>query len=174
MWRLQLWAALALCLGGASGRRLVLSRTSHPIMATALAQTLQRRDSANGSFVPATRLHALRTEDTPEELVGALTGQEVGAEMQSRWDRLRSRPVLRYVELNAFMVRAAWRVFRANRTNDEALTNATATWVRDGLLRLGPTMIKLGQVFPACPPAGACADGIVEFGGFCDRVCWCC
>ena len=41
----------------------------------------------------------------------------------------------------------AWNPVRANMTADDARTHMTAAWVRDGLLNLGPTMIKLGQVF---------------------------
>jgi len=49
--------------------------------------------------------------------------------------------------LQTFFLKAAWKTVRANMTDDDARTAMTAAWVRDGLLNLGPTMIKLGQVF---------------------------
>ena len=67
--------------------------------------------------------------------------------MEAKWDRLRGRPLRRSMALWRFFSVAGWKTIRANMTDDEALTNITAAWVRDGLLNLGPTMIKLGQVF---------------------------
>ena len=70
-----------------------------------------------------------------------------GDAMEDGWDRLRGRPIRRSLALWRFFSVATWKTVRANRTDDDMVTNATAAWVRNGLLRLGPTMIKLGQVF---------------------------
>ena len=70
-----------------------------------------------------------------------------GDAMEAGWDKLRGRPLRRSLALWRFFSVAAFKCVRANRTDDDVLTNATAAWVQSGLLRLGPTMIKLGQVF---------------------------
>jgi hypothetical protein len=119
---------------------------------------IARRDNATtsqtGSRSAAAPKSSTRADDgqtrsgarAEVETGGSAAGDDVGSDMQSGWDKLRSRPFRRYIALNSFMAQAAWRVFRANRTNEDAVTEATAAWVKDGLLRLGPTMIKLGQV----------------------------
>jgi len=74
-----------------------------------------------------------------------------GDELEAKWDKLRGgtkrASFRRSLALQRFFVVASWKTVRANMTDDEARTNLTAAWVRDGLLNLGPTMIKLGQVF---------------------------
>jgi len=74
-----------------------------------------------------------------------------GDALAAKWDKLRGTrkrdQLRRSMALQTFFLRAGWKTVRANMTDDEARTAMTAAWVRDGLLNLGPTMIKLGQVF---------------------------
>ena len=73
-----------------------------------------------------------------------------GDAMEAKWDRLRGRPLRRSIALWRFFSVASWKTVRANMTDDEALTNVTAAWVRNGLLNLGPTMVR--QLLPQHPP----------------------
>ena len=79
-----------------------------------------------------------------------------GNAMEDGWDRLRGKPFRRSLALWKFFTLATFKVLRAN-NRTAGSEEAAAAWVRDGLLRLGPTMIKLGQVFSArtdvCSPA---------------------
>ena len=74
-----------------------------------------------------------------------------GDVLEAKWDKLRGTTkraqLRRSMALQTFFLKAGWKTVRANMTDDEARTAVTAAWVRDGLLNLGPTMIKLGQVF---------------------------
>ena len=74
-----------------------------------------------------------------------------GDALEAKWDKLRGTSkraqLRRSMALQTFFLKAGWKTVRANMTDDEARTAMTAAWVRDGLLNLGPTMIKLGQVF---------------------------
>lgn len=76
-----------------------------------------------------------------------------GDKLEAKWDKLRGTrkrdQFRRSMALQTFFIKAAWKTVRANMTDDDARTSKTAEWVRDGLLNLGPTMIKLGQVFSA-------------------------
>ena len=70
-----------------------------------------------------------------------------GDAMEDMWDRSRGRPLRRSLALWKFSVLATWKILRA--WKDKAKQAVVAGWVRDELLRLGPTMIKLGQVASA-------------------------
>ena len=52
-----------------------------------------------------------------------------GDAMEAGWDKLRGRPLRRSLALWRFFSVAAFKCVRANRTDDDALTNATAAWV---------------------------------------------
>ena len=75
--------------------------------------------------------------------------RSAGDAMEDGWDRLRGKPLRRSLALWKFFTVAGWKVVRGNRS--EVAEAEAARWVCDGLLRLGPTMIKLGQVFSARP-----------------------
>jgi len=83
--------------------------------------------------------------------VAASLALQDGDALEAKWDKLRGTTkraqLRRSFALQSFFVKAGWKTVRANMTDDEARTAMTAAWVRDGLLQLGPTMIKLGQVF---------------------------
>ena len=70
-----------------------------------------------------------------------------GDAMEDYWDRSRGKPLRRSLSLWSFSMVATWKVLRA--WKDESKQAKVAGWVRDELLRLGPTMIKLGQVASA-------------------------
>ena len=74
-----------------------------------------------------------------------------GDALEAKWDKLRGTTkraqLRRSMALQTFFLKATWKTIRANMTDNDARTAMTAAWVRDGLLNLGPTMIKLGQVF---------------------------
>ena len=70
-----------------------------------------------------------------------------GNAMEDLWDKSRGRPLRRSLALWLFSMKATWKIIRAHK--NEARQVETASWVRDELLRLGPTMIKLGQVASA-------------------------
>lgn len=70
-----------------------------------------------------------------------------GDAMEDLWDKSRGRPLRRSLKLWSFSMVATWRILRA--LKDDAKQAVVAIWIRDELLRLGPTMIKLGQVASA-------------------------
>ena len=63
-----------------------------------------------------------------------------GDEMEDGWEKLRGRPLRRTLALWKFFALGTWKVVRGRRS-EEAEAEA-ARWVRQGLLRLGPTMVR--------------------------------
>jgi len=121
-------------------------------------------DTANmvGKVVPTMSAAATdATKADSETLVGVVAPTtyvppeplqlQDGDVLEAKWDKLRGTrkrdQLRRSLALQTFFIKAGWKTVRANMTDDEARTAMTAAWVRDGLLNLGPTMIKLGQVF---------------------------
>ena len=70
-----------------------------------------------------------------------------GNAMEDLWDKSRGRPLRRSMALWWFSTIATWKICRAGRKEEKQVR--CAQWLRDELLRLGPTMIKLGQVASA-------------------------
>ena len=101
---------------------------------------------------PETPSTEVSTSPFVRDAVSAVDGNA----MEDGWDRLRGKPFRRSLALWKFFTVATFKVLRAN-NRTAGSEEAAAAWVRDGLLRLGPTMIKLGQVFSArtdvCSPA---------------------
>ena len=76
-----------------------------------------------------------------------------GDAMEDLWERSRGRPLRRSLALWRFSMVATWKIIRAQLDKDDKkkLEKQTivARWLTGELLRLGPTMIKLGQVASA-------------------------
>ena len=91
----------------------------------------------------------LKAEEPNRAPVKALTSSisTSGDMMEDLWDKSRGRPLRRSLSLWKFSMVATWKIVRAGK-KEEAQARV-AGWVRDELLRLGPTMIKLGQVASA-------------------------
>jgi len=70
-----------------------------------------------------------------------------GNAMEDMWEKSRGRPLRRSLALWLFSMKATWKIIRAHKSEVKQIK--VAAWVRDELLRLGPTMIKLGQVASA-------------------------
>eukprot|EP00614_Pseudopedinella_elastica_P002160 CAMPEP_0172611906 /NCGR_PEP_ID=MMETSP1068-20121228/31538_1 /TAXON_ID=35684 /ORGANISM="Pseudopedinella elastica, Strain CCMP716" /LENGTH=804 /DNA_ID=CAMNT_0013415995 /DNA_START=13 /DNA_END=2427 /DNA_ORIENTATION=+ len=105
-----------------------------------------------------------RKRDKVKRLVSRLGGDNSGAaeaaaelsygeQLEAGWAKRGSGSSLRRnVEVWKFGVKCALRVLKANKVggDDEAARKAAATeaatFIRDGLVRLGPTFVKLGQV----------------------------
>ena len=96
--------------------------------------------------VSAQASSALVTERPKSEATGVVTALS-GNAMEDMWEESRGRPLRRSLALWLFSMKATWRIIRAHKS--EVKQTVVAGWVRDELLRLGPTMIKLGQVASA-------------------------
>jgi len=129
------------------------ARTSdgHPVVMDAAAVIDEKSTIGTGSITADSDGVVVRTMKMEAASVGEPLQLLDGDELEAKWDKLRGgtkrASFRRSLALQRFFVVASWKTVRANMTDDEARTNLTAAWVRDGLLNLGPTMIKLGQVF---------------------------
>ncbi|KAL1528636.1 hypothetical protein AB1Y20_009974 [Prymnesium parvum] len=84
----------------------------------------------------------------PREILMAIQPRAMsGDALEDYWERLRGKPFRRSLRLWWFSLVATWKIVRARK--NEAAEKRVASWVRDQLLLLGPTMIKLGQVASA-------------------------
>ncbi|KAL3930414.1 MAG: hypothetical protein SGPRY_001547 [Prymnesium sp.] len=90
---------------------------------------------------PTTTLPA---STTPLPAISPSIRSKSGDELEAYWERGRGKPFRRSLRLWMFSLLTTWKALRA-RKNEHA-EKAAAAWVRDQLLLLGPTMIKLGQV----------------------------
>ena len=92
-----------------------------------------------------------RGEATEEELDAAIAGA-VADEMEAGWQsRSQGSALKRTIEVWVFLAKSGLRVLKAGKTKgteDEvsAAKTAAAEFIRDGLFKLGPTFVKLGQV----------------------------
>lgn len=87
----------------------------------------------------------------PKAKVLPTVGTTLGEELEAGWEKRGSGSALRRnVEVWKFGVACALKVLKANKVKDEAARKAASTaaaeFIRDGLVKLGPTFVKLGQV----------------------------
>lgn len=78
-------------------------------------------------------------------------GQSIGEALEAGWEKRGSGSALtRNVEVWKFGASSALKVLKANKLKDEEerkiASTAAAEFIRDGLVKLGPTFVKLGQV----------------------------
>eukprot|EP00968_Pinguiococcus_pyrenoidosus_P009351 scaffold731_cov261-Pinguiococcus_pyrenoidosus.AAC.97 len=75
------------------------------------------------------------------------SSQVLGDVLEKGWEQRGARSSFkRNVEVWGFALRSVIKVLKANKSGDTEKKVAAAEFVRDGLLRLGPTFVKLGQV----------------------------
>lgn len=101
---------------------------------------------AAGRAVPMMAVEQVKFTGNAVAVDGVVTALS-GNAMEDMWDKSRGRPLRRSLALWLFSMKATWKIIRAHKS--EAKQIKAAAWVRDELLRLGPTMIKLGQVASA-------------------------
>eukprot|EP00238_Polyblepharides_amylifera_P006966 CAMPEP_0196574902 /NCGR_PEP_ID=MMETSP1081-20130531/4506_1 /TAXON_ID=36882 /ORGANISM="Pyramimonas amylifera, Strain CCMP720" /LENGTH=729 /DNA_ID=CAMNT_0041893047 /DNA_START=269 /DNA_END=2458 /DNA_ORIENTATION=+ len=71
----------------------------------------------------------------------------LGDTLEAGWESRGGRSSLfRNVEVWGFALKSVRRVLKAKKSGDSAEKTEAALFIRDGLLRLGPTFVKLGQV----------------------------
>jgi predicted unusual protein kinase regulating ubiquinone biosynthesis (AarF/ABC1/UbiB family) len=101
---------------------------------------------AAGRGVPMMAVEQVKFTGNAVAVDGVVTAMS-GNAMEDMWEKSRGRPLRRSLALWLFSMKATWKIIRAHKS--EAKQIKVAAWVRDELLRLGPTMIKLGQVASA-------------------------
>jgi predicted unusual protein kinase regulating ubiquinone biosynthesis (AarF/ABC1/UbiB family) len=121
-------------------------RLAPPVMQLRQADSASVAGFAAGRGVPMMAVEQVKFTGNAVAVDGVVTAMS-GNAMEDMWEKSRGRPLRRSLALWLFSMKATWKIIRAHKS--EAKQIKVAAWVRDELLRLGPTMIKLGQVASA-------------------------